>query len=148
MKDRIQRIMDREELTPARFADRLQINRAIISHILNGRNNPSLDVVTRILNEMDYIEPEWLLSGKGNMYKTGYDDSSSLPAPDLFNQEAINADEPSEVSEKPHAAEVKPHENTLQSAEIKHVATQSKPHKEIAQIIVYYTDNTFETFRR
>ncbi len=47
MKDRIKLIMEKENLTPAKFADKLQINRAIISHILNGRNNPSLDVVTK-----------------------------------------------------------------------------------------------------
>ena len=52
MKDRIKLIMEKENLTPAKFADKLQINRAIISHILNGRNNPSLDVVSKILNEL------------------------------------------------------------------------------------------------
>ena len=56
MKDRIKEIMDNEDLSPAKFADRLQINRAVISHILNGRNNPSLDVVLKILSEMDYIK--------------------------------------------------------------------------------------------
>ena len=58
MKDRIRLIMEKENLTPARFADSLDINRAVISHILNGRNNPSLDVVTKILEVMDYINPE------------------------------------------------------------------------------------------
>ena len=39
MKDRIRLIMEKENLTPAKFADMLGINRAVISHILNGRNN-------------------------------------------------------------------------------------------------------------
>ena len=58
MKDRIRLIMEKENLTPAKFADRLEINRAVISHILNGRNNPSLDVVTKILELMDFIKPK------------------------------------------------------------------------------------------
>jgi transcriptional regulator with XRE-family HTH domain len=61
MRERIRQIMEHENLTPAKFADKLQISRAVISHILNGRNNPSLDVVTKILTQMDYINPEWLL---------------------------------------------------------------------------------------
>lgn len=70
MKDRIKLIMDNEHLTPSAFADKLQLGRAVISHILNGRNNPSLDVVSRILSKMDYIDSDWLLTGNGKMYKT------------------------------------------------------------------------------
>lgn len=147
MKDRIKRIMDREDLTPARFADRLQINRAIISHILNGRNNPSLDVVTRILSEMNYIEPEWLLSGIGNMYKPGYDDHSPAPSPDLFTQDAIKPEEPVEASEKTHETDVKEPTNLVQPADYKQVVQEKIVQKEIAQIIVYFTDNTFKIFR-
>ena len=89
MKDRIKEIMDNEDLTPAKFADRLQINRAVISHILNGRNNPSLDVVLKILSEMDYINSEWLLNGIGLMYKDGYSPQSQNEK-GLFNVNAVN----------------------------------------------------------
>ena len=70
MKERIKKIMESENMTPARFADSLQIGRAVISHILNGRNNPSLDVITRILTQMPDIDSQWLLTGSGNMYKS------------------------------------------------------------------------------
>lgn len=69
MRERIRQIMENENLTPAKFADKLQINRANISHILNGRNNPSLDVVARILSEMPYINSEWLINGTGRCIK-------------------------------------------------------------------------------
>jgi Helix-turn-helix. len=69
MKDRIKLIMDNEHLTPSAFADKLQLGRAVISHILNGRNNPSLDVVSRILSKMDYIDSDWLLTGNGKCIK-------------------------------------------------------------------------------
>jgi transcriptional regulator with XRE-family HTH domain len=85
MKDRIRQIMEAENLTSANFAERVQISRASVSHILNGRNNPSLEVVTRILNEMNYINPEWLINGTGSMYKEGIDPNSIPKEPDLFN---------------------------------------------------------------
>ena len=76
MKDRIKQIMETENMTPARFADTLQIGRAVISHILNGRNNPSLDVITRILSKMPEINSDWLLTGAGTMFKSDYKNSS------------------------------------------------------------------------
>ncbi|HHU97060.1 MAG: helix-turn-helix transcriptional regulator [Bacteroidota bacterium] len=85
MKERIRQIMEAENLTSANFAERVQISRASVSHILNGRNNPSLEVVTRILNEMNYINPEWLINGTGSMYKEGVDPNSIPKEPDLFN---------------------------------------------------------------
>ena len=90
MKERIKKIMEIEQLTSTRFADRLQINRAVISHILNGRNNPSLEVVTRILAEMEYINPEWLLNGTGSIYKEGVDPDTIGNQPDLFHQNVLD----------------------------------------------------------
>ena len=90
MKDRIKQIMDKANLTPAKFADQLQINRAVVSHILNGRNNPSLDVVTKILSEMNYINSDWLLNGTGQMYKDGYTAADSENDRSLFNAGATN----------------------------------------------------------
>lgn len=148
MKDRIKLIMDRENLTPARFADRLQINRAVISHILTGRNNPSLDVVTRILSEMDYINPEWLLNGKGAIYKAGTDAGALPKEPDLFHQGDKKPQETYTNAEKPSETTLPAPEKEVQPADNKEVMTSKTPVKEIAQIIVYYTDQTFETFRR
>ena len=45
MKERIQQIMQREGLSPSRFAEEIGIQRSAMSHIISGRNNPSLDVV-------------------------------------------------------------------------------------------------------
>ena len=60
--------MKNENLTASEFADRLQINELVISHILNGRNKPSLDVITKTLNEFN-ICANWLFYGEGEMYK-------------------------------------------------------------------------------
>jgi len=69
MKDRILQIMDQEGLTPSAFAEAIGIQRAAMSHITKGRNNPSLDVFTKILERFTYINPDWLLHGTGNMQR-------------------------------------------------------------------------------
>ncbi|NLZ94654.1 MAG: helix-turn-helix transcriptional regulator [Bacteroidales bacterium] len=145
MKDRIKKIMDNEDLSAARFADRLEINRAVVSHILNGRNNPSLDVVTKILSEMNFINPEWLLQGVGSMYKDGYSTKEENDR-SLFGTEAINegeyTDEAKYVEEK-RLKNVEKADNTADKEDVPSVLSSDR---KVRQIIVYYNDNTFETF--
>lgn len=146
MKDRIKQIMENENLTPAKFADRLQINRAVVSHILNGRNNPSLDVVMKILGDMDYINPEWLLNGIGSMYKDGVNIDSIPKELDLFTQNTIKPDEQPVKSEFLKENEFKTHNKPSYTVENKQIESIKVPDKKITQLIIYYSDNTFETF--
>ena len=146
MKDRIRVIMEKENLPPARFADKLQTNRAVISHILNGRNNPSLDVVTRILDEMQYINPEWLLKGTGSMLKKEVDRNDQPVEPDLFHQTMINQREDPVVVDERQETSFKPTAFTPKNAEYKQVEPPKIEIRKISQIIIYYTDNTFEIF--
>lgn len=147
--------MENEQLAPAQFADTLDINRAVISHILNGRNNPSLDVVTKILSKWSYINPDWLLLGDEPMYKEGsmpynsLESSSSLSSashPDLFHQDASNSEEGMDVSKKQQQTSVKPSEKNVYSTDIESVVGVDKCDKKITQIMIYYDDNTYETF--
>ena len=146
MKDRIKEIMDNEDLTPARFADKLQINRAVVSHILNGRNNPSLDVVMKILSEMDYINPEWLLNGIGSMYKEGYTSSVIQKRKSLFDMETINEDNTkgsTEYLQEKHVKHPSTSNDNIDKQSVNHIISANK---KIKEIIIYYTDNTFESF--
>ncbi|MGI6049129.1 MAG: helix-turn-helix domain-containing protein [Petrimonas sp.] len=146
MRDRIRQIMENENLTSAKFADRLQINRANISHILNGRNNPSLDVVTKILSGMPYINTEWLINGSGQMYKDGFDIDSIPKEHDLFNQSPTITSKEKEPAIKPEEVEINKPEKGSQIADSKIIDVQKNYDKKITQIIIYYNDNTFETF--
>lgn len=145
MKDRIKKIMDSEDLTAAKFADMLQINRAVISHILNGRNNPSLDVVTKILSDLNYINPDWLLSGNGSMYKDGYTPSEQKER-SLFAKEPLNAAEDTDVTKYAKENDSKPSLEVDKRADKQDVPPIPINDRKVTQIIVYYNDNTFETF--
>ncbi len=145
MKDRIKKIMDSEDLTAARFADMLQINRAVVSHILNGRNNPSLDVVTKILSDMNYINPDWLLSGNGSMYKDGYTPTEQKET-DLFAKETLNTDDDTDVDKYAKENTSQSIVNVDNTADKQDVPPIPINNRKVRQIIVYYNDNTFETF--
>ena len=70
MIDRINLIMRANNITASQFADEINIQRSGMSHIMSGRNKPSLDFVMRVLNRYPEIDTNWLLFGKGEMYKS------------------------------------------------------------------------------
>jgi len=69
MNDRILLIIKTQNLTSSQFADEICVQRSNISHILSGRNNPSLEFVTKIIKRFPDLSLEWLIFGKGSMYK-------------------------------------------------------------------------------
>ena len=71
MKDRIKKIQEYSGLSLGVFASRTGIKAASLSHILNGRNNPSLDVVMKIHETFPEISWDWMLYGTGQMLNGG-----------------------------------------------------------------------------
>ena len=66
---RLKKVIDFHQLTASMFADKIGVQRSSISHILSGRNKPSLDFVLKVLEEFKEVELYWLLNGKGNFPK-------------------------------------------------------------------------------
>lgn len=164
MKERIRLIMESEHLSPSEFADKLHVGRAVISHILNGRNNPSLDVTTRILDNIKGINPDWLIRGKGQMYISNNSDninnnsntsfintpnlfdSLSTNNSDLFSQTPLNRVDIRDESkyDKENIVETTKNDNEIITKQ--QVIYQKAPERKVVKIIIYYSDNTFETF--
>ncbi len=67
--NRLQNIMDYYQLSAAAFADKINVQRSSISHLLSGRNKPSLDFVLKVLDQFKEVELYWLLNGKGDFPK-------------------------------------------------------------------------------
>jgi transcriptional regulator with XRE-family HTH domain len=69
MKERLLEFLRAENKSSAQLADEIGVQPSGISHILSGRNNPSLDFVLKMLEKYPFISTDWLLFGKGSMYK-------------------------------------------------------------------------------
>lgn len=83
MKERILQFLKSENKSSAQLAEEIGVQPSSISHILSGRNKPSLDFVTRMLEKYKFLSTEWLLFGKGDMYNQPemqklFDDSREL----------------------------------------------------------------------
>lgn len=144
MKERILKIIEKERLTPARFAESIGIQRSAMSHIASGRNNPSLDVVTKILERYPYIESDWLLFGKGTMCKTTAGNGNEEPS--LFHESGVIRPEAQVKPEYALETEVKMPVYGRKQSEIEKVIFKETPPKTINKIMVFYSDNTFDTF--
>lgn len=64
--ERLKKIMDDNGLSSAQMADRIGVQRSAISHILSGRNKPSLDFIIKVLESFPNVSSEWLLRGQND----------------------------------------------------------------------------------
>lgn len=78
MIDRIRQVVEYSQLSASSFADTIGISRSGLTHLLTGRNQPSLDVARKILAKYPEISTEWLIMGMGEMLRT----DDSVPASD------------------------------------------------------------------
>ena len=126
--ERLRRIMDYYQVSASSFADRIQVQRSSISHLLSGRNKPSLDFVMRVVKEFDEVELYWLLNGKG-----------TFPSTDT---PAVEATPPTVQESKPQ--ESNPQE--LRRQELQSQAKSSSSEKSIERIVVFFKDGTFKAY--
>ncbi|MPM30551.1 hypothetical protein SDC9_77101 [bioreactor metagenome] len=138
MKDRLLQLMQLEQLSPAKFADILGIQRSGLSHILSGRNKPGYEFISKLLLKFPTVSAEWLITGKGKMYKQELVQEQPIDrkkenSRDLFSSQI---DEPPKV------------ESQLRENSIK---IENKPeirkNRVLMKIIMIYDDMTFEEIK-
>ncbi|MBU3822311.1 helix-turn-helix domain-containing protein [Flavobacteriaceae bacterium XHP0103] len=119
--ERLQKVMEFYNESAASFAERIGVQRSSISHILSGRNKPSLDFVLKILSTYPEVELYWLLNGKGSFPNP----TSISDAPANENLEGKN--------------QVKKTESDLMS--------KMNNDKSIERIIIFYSDGSFKNYQ-
>lgn len=134
MKDRIQLLIENEGLTPAKIADLMQVQRSSVSHILAGRNKPSMDFLNKLMHSFPNINGHWLLTGLGEMYLDG-----AITNAPIIEQKDTRT---SLFDESPKKNTIP---SSLQDVEPEQILTNRiKPNKVIKKIIVIYDDFTSE----
>ena len=151
MKDRIGLFIKTENKTAVQFAKEIGVQPSAVSHILSGRNNPSLDFILRMLNRYDYLSTDWLLFGKGDMYKvkvneptlfdvTPYEVGNNLTDNDGYEDNFIEND--SENSDYDNNQVADNHDD------IDNTSSANPSNSDIEKIVWFYSDNTFSVFSK
>ncbi|MCJ7756697.1 MAG: helix-turn-helix domain-containing protein [Gillisia sp.] len=125
---RLQKIFNYYDLSAAAFADGINVGRSSISHILSGRNKPSLDFVLKIVQTYPEVELYWLLNGTGNF-------PSNLKAED--DPLTVTAPTPSRAQINPEIRQLPPEQKNPPIA---------SAGRSIQKIVIFYKDGSFEAF--
>jgi len=124
---RIKKLLNFYNLSAAQFADKISVQRSSISHLLSGRNKPSLDFVLKVVKQFNEVDLYWLLNGRGKFPKSNNPDK-------VANKESYLKD-----SEKKGVAPDLLHTNKSDTAIIEE--------KTIEHIIIFYKDGSFKKYK-
>ena len=147
---RLEILLDYYGLNASSFADKIGVQRSSLSHLLSGRNKPSLDFILKILEVFPEVDLYWVLNGKGTFPKSEPENSPpfSTPTPivetpivetkmekttDLFSVEMPNKKNPAE-------------EKTSSSIPEMQNLVLPKNNPEIDRIVIFYKNGTFKTY--
>lgn len=161
---KIELLMREFNLNSAQFAEEVGIKNSTLSHILNDRNKPSLDVLKKILGRFPKINPEWLILDIGKMFRpiinsqepSLFDDIElNDNKSDIYVENIVENNIPKNVSNilntKVTESSIEPEiknepENVTKIIEQVFVPKIEYKNKNVSRIIIYYDDNTFEEF--
>ena len=161
MNSRLQQFLAVENISQASLAASINVAPASISHVLQGRNKPSFDFLVSLVSRFPNLNIDWLLTGKGKMYKSSQnsesmstssknlnDDDNLFPFDDTLSTPIKND------SEQQH---MDPFENVVDKniSDIPAAQTSNEPRRfesaigkrSISKVIVFYDDNTFEEIK-
>jgi hypothetical protein len=150
--DRIRTLLGDYNISPSHFADEILALRSSISHVLSGRNNPSLELIQKILVKYPEINPGWLLTGNGTMKQLNLfgEEEEVLDKPEgetLAVETPIAKQTP--IIEHASAPSLPPPVTPVVEAQDELIsAFASAPlDKQIEKILVFYTDKTFSIYK-
>ncbi len=133
LNNKIKNILLIKDMSPSRFADEIGVQRSSISHILSGRNKPSLEIVQKIVKRFPELGFDWIIDEDDQ----ADDDEQPVDKPIT---KSVNADveitpmpEPKSVTEKTVSA--LPEESN------------SVAKRRVEKILIFYSDKTFTEYK-
>ena len=115
---RLEKILRYYDLSASVFADKIKVQRSSISHLLSGRNKPSLEFVLKIIKTFPEVNLYWLLNGKG-----------AFPP--------LSTSQSKTIAPTQHSILQKEEVSTIKSAK----------DKIIEKIIIFYSDGSFKSYQ-
>lgn len=165
--NRLLYILEKYSMNASAFAERIGVQRSSLSHLLSGRNKPSLDLIIRIHDTFPELNLEWLIYGKepikiNSVSNSLYNEKDSNSKPLQSEQHLKNEFETSEEQHSFSTTTIDQNietslnfESTNEAENLNSktsneelVKTLAFSHKEIEQIVIFYTDGTFKNYKQ
>jgi len=88
---RLQQLLKHYSFSSSQFADQIGVPRSSISHLISGRNKPSLDFVLKIISKFPEVDLYWLLNGKGSFPQETKEVSPALSQNEFLKNKEMNS---------------------------------------------------------
>ncbi len=146
---RLEIVMDFYSLSGGSFADKIGIQRSSLSHLLSGRNKPSLEFVMKIVSVLPEVDLDWILNGKGVFPKSSQKatqiivETKPIATPKLLFDDDVSDPETKKIPETKQEDAPKVSDNLIVDTVQEH-----KSNVVIENIVVFYTDGTFLDYKK
>lgn len=147
---RLEKIFDYYSISASGFADKIGVQRSSLSHLLSGRNKPSLEFILKIVDVFPEVDLYWILNGKGTFPKT------ITPPPPPVEKKSIPQTTPKVIQET--LFDTTTDYPTIEPTPIKNPVFEKKQDSisntatiegslEIEKIVFFYKNGTFKTYQ-
>ena len=138
IKDRLAHIIRAKNLTATQFADMMQIQPSNVSHLLSGRNKPSLDFLIKLKDIFPEYSFDWIILGKKPITINDRDTT--------FKEDLFQPVQMLDLNDKEYQDN-----DTKMNVQVDNLETMSEENnvelsKKIKQIVYIYEDHTFEIY--
>lgn len=151
---RLENIFDFYGLTASSFADKIGVQRSSLSHLLSGRNKPSLDFVMKVIEVFPEVDLYWILNGKGTFPKTEIQEEKKVESPSVLSQPVQKRNSTSDdlfsssenIEETKNGVNEIPEEKKSNTQVLEETLINSINTSTIDAIVIFYADGTFTKY--
>lgn len=139
---RLEIILDYYSLNASSFADKIGVQRSSMSHLLSGRNKPSLDFILKIIDFFPDVDLYWILNGKGSFPK-------KYVAIENLDVNSIDTDYTTPTSSDDLIFPIsKPVEPNIDQSKTKQIFTsiENENTADVEKIVFFYKNGTFKVY--
>lgn len=145
---RLEIIMDYYTINASAFADKIGVQRSSLSHLLSGRNKPSLDFILKIEAVFPDLDLYWILYGKGKFPANSFQDEIEIVTEKInldspLTSSSENGDNLFKIAEIPLIENISENTKTYSNENI----TTSTTSNEIDKIVIFYKNGTFKDYK-
>lgn len=145
---RLQILLDYYGLSASAFADKIDVQRSSISHLLSGRNKPSLDFILKVIEVFPDVDLYWIINGKGNFPKSENNKEKIKEAPIQENSKSEEKNTSHSESDLFTSIDTPENnrliENNFQN--ISNIQNLNTTEDGIDYIVIFYKDGTFKKY--
>lgn len=146
---RLEIILDYYSLNASSFADKIGVQRSSLSHLLSGRNKPSLDFILKILDVFPDVDLYWILNGKGSFPKNTEQPNNNENRVEQVIKQNIPAPSSAEIIPDNLFSKITMTTSMpqLENSKIENQnSTKNQNDDGIDKIVIFYKNGTFKSY--